>query len=221
MNIHVNGVDLYYEEAGNGSPVILLHGNGEDHSIFDVLLKDLSKQHKVFLIDTRGHGKSQKVDSFHYSDIMEDVAAFINVLGIEKPVLYGFSDGGIVGIMLASRYPDMLSRLIASGANLTPKDLKPGFRTYARLLYFMKRDPLLRLMLKEPAITKADLARISIPTMITVGEKDIVTDAHARYIADNVQNGKKMTVPGEDHSSYIVHSEKLFPIISEFIDREY
>lgn len=218
MQIHVNGIDIHYVSEGEGMPILLLHGNGEDHSIFDRLIEDLKKDRKVFTIDTRGHGESEKVDSFRYSDMVEDVAAFIAELGIERPVLYGFSDGGIVGLMLASKYPDMLSGLIASGANLTPKDLRPSFRVMTRVKNAFKKDPLLELMLNEPSITDDDLERIKIPVLITVAEKDIVSVSHAEHIAGKIPRGSMTVVPKEDHGSYIVHSEKLFPLISDFID---
>ena len=56
------------------------------------------------------------MSEFHYSDMAEDVKCFIEALKLEKPVLYGFSDGGIVGLLVVSTYPGLLSRLIVSGA---------------------------------------------------------------------------------------------------------
>ncbi|MDR0309159.1 MAG: alpha/beta hydrolase, partial [Candidatus Methanoplasma sp.] len=198
MRAFVNGMDIYYEAEGEGPPILLLHGNGEDHSIFDLLVKDLKKDHKVFSIDTRGHGKSGKVDSFHYHDMAEDVAALIRGLNIDRPILYGFSDGGITGLILASKYPGMLSGLIASGANLSPKDLKGWFRFIIRVQNIFKRDPLLRLMLDEPNITDAELRKIDIPAMITVAEKDIVHVSHAEHIANSIPGGNILVVPKED-----------------------
>ncbi|MDR3075608.1 MAG: alpha/beta hydrolase [Candidatus Methanoplasma sp.] len=217
MMIHANGIDIHYEVRGSGPAVILLHGNGEDMRIFDRLAEDLCPEYTVFLMDTRGHGGSQRADSFHYSDITEDVAAFIKGLCIRKPVLYGFSDGGIVGLMLAAKYPDMLSGLIVSGVNMTPKNLRLGFRMYIRLLHMINGDPLLKLMLDEPSIKESDLRCIVVPTLVTVGSKDIVSVSHAEYVADNVRNGRLSIAEYEDHSSYVVNSEKLYPMISGFL----
>jgi len=213
----VNGVRIHYETVGAGPPVILLHGNGEDHSIFDRLAEELGGRHKVFLLDTRGHGKSEKVGSFHYSDMAEDVVAFIGELGIERPAVYGFSDGGIVGLMVASRHPGILSGLVASGVNLTPRDLKASFRLMVRLANVFKRDPLLRLMLDEPDITDGDLAKIGVPVLITVAERDIIPVSHAERIAGSIPGGRLAVVLGEDHGSYVIHSDKLFPLIADFI----
>ncbi|MCL2333874.1 MAG: alpha/beta hydrolase [Candidatus Methanoplasma sp.] len=219
MFVHVNGVEIYYEIDGDGSPIILLHGNGEHHRIFDRLVDDLKKNHKVFSMDTRGHGESEKVDSFHYSDMVEDVAAFIRELRIERPIVYGFSDGGIVGLMLASKYPDILSGLIASGPNLTPKDVILKERLPMRIVNIFKRDPKVKMMIEEPNITDEDLMRIKVPVLITVAEKDIITISHAEHIANTVGNGSLIIVPYEDHASYIVHSDRLFPLISDFVER--
>lgn len=218
MRVHANGIVIHYTAEGEGVPILLLHGNGEDHSIFGRFAEDLKRNHKVFAMDTRGHGESEKVGSFHYSDMVEDAAAFIRELDIWKPILYGFSDGGIVGLMLASKYPDMLSGLIASGANLTPKDLKWSFRAKIRLANAYRRDPLLSLMLREPCITDEDLERIEAPVLITVADKDITAVSHAERIADKIRNGSVAVVPGEDHSSYVINSEKLFPLTSDFIE---
>ena len=127
MHIKVNQIDLFYEKTGQGSPIVLLHGNGEDHTIFDVMTKRLAKDYTVYAIDSRGHGKSDRVAELSYSDMAEDAAAFIRELKLEKPALYGFSDGGIMGLLLAIEYPDMLSKLIVSGANIDPGGIKAGF----------------------------------------------------------------------------------------------
>jgi len=217
MRVEVNGIGIYYEISGEGPPVILLHGNGEDCRIFDRLVEELKRTNTVFSIDTRGHGKSDPVDSFHYSDMVEDIVSFIDSLKIERPILYGFSDGGIVGLMLASKYPDLLSGLIASGPNLTPKDMKLYDRITTKLAFFFKRDPKVELMIREPNITEEDLSKITVPVLITVAEKDIIPYSHAEHIASSVRNGTVILVPYEDHASYIVNSDRLYPLISDFI----
>ena len=120
MNIKVNDVELYYERVGTGNPLIMIHGNGESHEIFLAAAEVLAEHFTCYLIDSRGHGQSEKVSEFHYADMAEDVYRFIQVLSLQNVTYYGFSDGGIIGLLLASTYPDLLDRMIISGANTSP-----------------------------------------------------------------------------------------------------
>lgn len=218
MIAQINGLDIHYEVSGNGPPILLLHGNGENIGIFDELTEQLKDSFTVYAMDTRGHGKSGAVGSYHYEDMVEDVISLISGLDIKHPVLYGFSDGGIVGLMLASKYPDALSGLIASGANMNPGALSLSFRTYVRLSDLFKRDPLVKMMLEEPNITDEELEKIKIPVLLTVGSKDIIPYSHTKRIADAIPNCEVVVAENEDHSSYIVHSEKLYGIIATFLN---
>ncbi|MEG0513956.1 MAG: alpha/beta hydrolase, partial [Clostridia bacterium] len=105
MLCHVNEIKLYYEVSGIGTPLLLLHGNGENHKIFDKAIPLLSEHFTVYAIDSRGHGQSDAVSQYHYDDIAEDVKCFIDKLKLKNPVFYGFSDGGIIGVLLAAKYP--------------------------------------------------------------------------------------------------------------------
>ncbi len=216
MYIQLNGQIIYYEKHGEGSPVLLAHGNKETHKIFDVLIPELSKKHTVYALDTRGHGLSAGAKEFHYEDMAEDIAAFIQALELVKPAFYGFSDGGITGLLAASRYPALFSALAVSGANLTPSGWKFSAKFPVQLSYIKSKDPLVRLMLKEPHITKADLARITIPTLVLAGSNDIVKASETRRIAAAIPDAILQILPGETHGSYVVHSPKLYPLLDTF-----
>ena len=73
MYIDINNVKLYYDVVGTGSPLILIHGNGESHEIFDEAVKLLSEHFTCYLLDSRGHGQSQKVSEYHYADMAEEL----------------------------------------------------------------------------------------------------------------------------------------------------
>ena len=186
MNIKVNDIELYYEKTGQGRPIILLHGNGESLDIFKILLKQLSPNYTVYAIDSRDHGKSGKVKSLDYRDMMEDVAAFIGQLDIEIPILYGFSDGGIIGLLLAIKYPVLLSKLIISGANANPDGIKTFTAILMKITYFFTRSRKYKLMLTQPNITYTELNTIVTPTLVLAGKKDIVKDEHTKRIAENI-----------------------------------
>lgn len=216
MFVKVNDIDMYYEIQGIGNPIILIHGSGEDHKIFNVLVKDLSKTHKVYSIDSRCHGKSSKSDKLSYETMASDVIKFIKKLSIQKPILYGFSDGGIVGLMVAMKEPKLLKQLIISGANLNPEGLKE--KVLAKVKKVADRgNRLYKLMATEPDIKPEDLHAIEIPTVVMAGEKDLIRQEHTELIAANIKDSVLNFVPKEDHSSYIVHSKKLYPILKRYL----
>ncbi len=211
----VNGIDLYYEQEGSGNPLLLVHGNGEDHTIFDKLVPLLKTRFTVYAIDSRGHGKSSKVETFDYQSMADDLVAFITILGLDKPMLYGFSDGGILGLLLASQHPDLLSRMVISGANVTPDGIRTGWLRLFRFIYRLTKEPKIRMMLEQPNIDAGQLARISIPTMVVAGSHDMIARGHTEYIAAHIPGSRLKILAGEGHGSYVVHSVKLYPIIME------
>lgn len=77
MKANVNGVDLFYKKQGKGPPIILLHGNGEDHNIFSETASLLKNTHTVYAIDSRGHGLSQEIDEFDYNEMAQDIIEFM------------------------------------------------------------------------------------------------------------------------------------------------
>ena len=141
MNVQVNGVILYYEKQGSGPPLVLLHGNGEDGRIFDRTAEVLAPHYTVYTIDSRCHGKSSRNVPLSYDLMAADVLAFSKALKLEKPVICGFSDGGIVALLAAIRAPELPGVLIACGANTTPAGLKWPVRLGMALRYLVCREP--------------------------------------------------------------------------------
>ena len=209
MELTVNGVRLYYETLGAGRPLVMVHCNSMDHKIFRKAAQKLSQRFTVYLPDSRDHGKSQKVKTLHYEDMAEDMRQFILALGLEKPVFYGFSDGGIIGLLLAAAHPDLLSALIVSGASLRPdstKDLPLGFFW---LWSHVDRSDKMRIMLREPDITDEMLRAIRVPTFVTAGERDVIKPEHTRHIAETVPGAALRIFPKAGHTSYIMNSTKI------------
>ncbi len=217
---NVNEITLYYEKTGEGQPILLLHGNGEDHQIFDVLTKQLSNDYSVYAIDSRGHGQSTRVKELDYRSMAEDIVKFIRSLGLVKPILYGFSDGGIIGLMIAATYPELLSKLIISGANLVPEGVKKRYLNLFRFIYYITRSPNYRLMVTQPQISVEELHKIVIPTLVLAGSKDLIKETHTRLIAETIPNCTMQILAGENHMSYVVHSNKLYPILKPFLSEE-
>ena len=210
MRVTTNGVSIYYEVRGKKGPaLIMLHGNGEDHRIFDRAVDYLEQVFTVYLVDTRGHGESSPVREYHYQDMVDDLSEFIRKLKLERPAVCGFSDGAIVGLMFASQNPGVLSHLIACGANTRPETLG-GFRmALDRMGDLSKKDPLLRLMLTEPNITAEDLGRIDVPTTVIAGSRDCVKRSDTEFIASSIPGAEIVIMKRADHCSYIVHSTRI------------
>jgi len=217
MKIEVNGINLNYEVYGNGTPIILLHGNSENHKIFDKLVEKLKNNYKVYAVDSRCHGESDNPKNISYELIADDIIKFINKLHITKPIIYGFSDGGIVGLLVAIKEPNLLSRLIISGANISPDAVSKKFIILSKIAYFFTKNKLIKMMIDEPNIPVADLNKIKIQVHILVGENDVISLEHTKLIKDNIKNSTLEIIKNENHGSYIIHNEKLYEIIKKYI----
>ena len=214
MWINVNGIKMYYEVHGSGRPLVMVHGNSESHEIFYEARVLLSKHFEVYTVDSRGHGYSTRVDEFHYDDMADDMIAFMEQLDLKDVIFYGFSDGGIIGLLAAMRC-DRIGMLITSGANLTPKSVKAPLRLFVKAAYAVTKDPKMKLMLDEPDIRTEDLSQIKVPAVIIAGEKDVVLEKETAEIAMSIPGAKLRIIPGEGHGSYIVHKSRIADIIME------
>ncbi len=219
MKVFVNNVNLYYETFGEGQPIILLHGNQETHEIFDKLIDKLKDNYKVYAIDSRCHGKSENPVDISYNLMCDDIIDLIKKLHIQKPILYGFSDGGIIGILIAIKEPTLLSKLIVSGANISPDVLTFWDNLITKTFYFFTRSKYIKMMLNEPNIPLSDLQKIVIPVHVIAGEKDVIKYEHTKLIADNIKNSTLEIVKGEKHGSYIIHSDKIYEIIRNYVTK--
>ena len=222
MLVQVNGIQLFVEtvrseDENSGHPLIMLHGNGEDHTIFLEAAEILKDSFTCYLVDSRGHGQSTQVSELHYADMAADMISLLETMDLRDVVFYGFSDGGIVGLLTAMQC-DRIRTLIISGANLTPRGVKPCLRYLFQGIHFFNRDPKLRLMLKEPQITKEDLGRITARTLVLAGSRDVIQEKETRRIAEGIPGAELQILPGETHGSYIVHQKKIGEIIRAFAD---
>lgn len=217
MKCHVNGVSLFYEKSGTGAPLLLLHGNGQTHAIFDRAIPLLSRYFTVYAIDSRGHGQSSPVTEYRYMDMADDVKLLIEHLQLRHPVVYGLSDGAIIGLLLACHSPHALSQLIISGANTEVFGIRDGWRRAFQWINRIVKEPKMDMMLKPPGITKEMLQKIAVPTTVLAGSRDMVKKSHTAYIAQNIKNSKLHILPGEGHGSYVVHSTKIGKLIIEAV----
>lgn len=216
----INGIGIRFLDVGKGTPVVLIHGNGETHLIFEREIEQLTAAgYRVIAPDSRGHGESDPVQEFHYSDMAEDVFQLIQTLHLQKPLYYGHSDGGIIGLLLEIRHPGTLSGMAISGTNLSPRGLREDFLESCRSQNTGNPDPLITLMLQEPHIAPEELGGIRIPVLVTVGENDLILPEETACIAAHLPRAEKVVLKGEDHGSYVVGSDIMGQMLIDFFRR--
>jgi pimeloyl-ACP methyl ester carboxylesterase len=207
---------LYYEvhqsAQGNAPLLILLHGNGEDMHIFDDHIEPLLPYYTIITMDTRAQGKSSKgTRPLSYELFADDLFTLINKLQIGNVLLLGFSDGGNTALELALKHQERVAAMILVGANLSPEGLTAVTHKALHLLavgkgikgVFSKKGnkdkELVRLMLDHPHIDPQQLEKITIPTLIINGERDIIRDEHSSLIAASLPNARRVVIPGVGH----------------------
>jgi pimeloyl-ACP methyl ester carboxylesterase len=115
--VKANGLNMYYEEYGSGEPLILIHGGLAIGSVFEPQIPVFSKQFRVIAPDSRGHGKTDNPSGeFSYRLMAEDMAALIRALGLQRPLICGWSDGGQIALELGMHYPDLIQCLVVGAA---------------------------------------------------------------------------------------------------------
>ncbi len=211
-------IDMQYYVVGEGYPVIMVHGNGSNHTKLEDLARRLANHYKVYLIESRCHGGSTVTDEISYDLMADDIHEFIEVMGIEKPILIGHSDGGINGLTLAIRHPDDLKALVSFGANTEPKEFKFYFTLMVKVNNLFNKSILNDMMLNEPHITKEQLQSIKIPTYVIAGEFDIMKLRDTLYIADTIPGSQLAILAGQDHSGYVHDGTKSYNLVHDFIE---
>lgn len=203
-------IALYYEEKGEGEPLILLHGNGENGQYFVHQMEYFSKKYRVIAVDTRGHGKSPRGTApFTIRQFSDDLLEFMNRMKIEKAMLLGFSDGGNIALVFALTHPERVEKLILNGANLNASGVKPMVQIpiefgYRIASFFAKKSAdarknaeMLGLMVNDPNIHPEELIRLKVRTLVIAGTKDMIKDSHTRMIAEKLPNSDLVILPGD------------------------
>lgn len=224
MDIH-----HYFIEKGQGEPMILLHGNGEDCSYFQGQIDAFSKTYHVYALDTRGHGKTPRGDKpFTIRQFADDLLGFMDEHHIEKSHLLGFSDGGNIAMIFAIRFPGRVGRLILNGANLDPKGVKRttqipieiGYRIAG--IFAGKSDSaranaeMLGLMVNDPKVKPEDLAKIKAKTLVIAGTNDVIKEKHTRLIASGIPDSVPVLLKG-DHYIASKHPEEFIQAVLQFL----
>lgn len=220
MYIQLDSQVLYYKKTGTGRPLLMLHGNGESHEIFDALSDALAGEFTMYLPDSRGCGLSSPSGSgeYHYMDMAGDMRKLLDALGVRSCDIFGFSDGAVIAMLLAIEFPERVRRMILCGGNMTPSGLKFMAKHKIKAEYRRTKSEMVGMMLREPNFTEADLAKIKAPTLVCAGEKDLIKESETRAIAHGIAGAKLFIVEGEDHGSYVINSTRMAPSVRKFFE---
>ncbi|MEP1181543.1 alpha/beta fold hydrolase [Ekhidna sp.] len=190
---------LHYEVFGEGDPLLILHGNSGStkgkHHLFPELVKDF----KVIAMDNRCHGKSECPNGdLDYFSLAEDVYSLMDALGHKKYMIWGHSDGGILGLILGYQHTDKIDRMIISGANSKLTGLEPRL-TEIMSNYEQISDPMMRkyvkLMMDQKEIPMDSIKKINVPVMLIVGDRDAVRIEHTLEIFKSLPQANLCVFP--------------------------
>lgn len=217
MKIKLKNVSIYYEIYGKGDPMIFIHGNQEDHHIFDTLIDALKDSYQIYALDSRNHGQSSKHTDFSYEAMTNDLYEFITMLEIKNPTVLGFSDGGVLALKLAIKAPNIANKLILCGVNYDVKGIKKSAYNEMLSAYKKTHNPLVKLMLDHPHISKKKIKNIEIKTLIVVGENDVIKLRHTRSLHHMIKDSSLLILDHKTHDDYITNSDVLKTMIKKFV----
>jgi pimeloyl-ACP methyl ester carboxylesterase len=222
---------IYYEEYGQGTPLILLSGGGLDRSIkdFENCIPGLAKHYRVIAPDTPGQGRSEQADTLTYGILLEFTSRLIDSLKIDSGYVMGWSDGGIIGILLAERRPDKIRKVIAVGANngirrAIPPDIPIDSVYPMKMDYFERTNKALieryanmppkkdwkkymnaanaMVYQKESYFSDSIYGRINIPVMIVLGDRDDIIVEHGLEMHRLIKNSQFCILPNTPHEVF-------------------
>jgi pimeloyl-ACP methyl ester carboxylesterase len=215
------GAGLWFAAYGAGAPVILLHGGLANSDYWGNQVPALTAAgYRVILIDSRGHGRSSRdARPYTYELMASDVVAVMDHLTLAPAAVVGWSDGAIIGLVLALHNPDRVTRVFAFAANMDPSGVIPGVDHNPMFVRFIRKAQIDYRRLSptpddfagfsaavehmwdtEPNYTAADLARITTPVAIVDGDHDeAIKREHTEYLARSIPGAQLIILPAASH----------------------
>lgn len=237
----VNGIRLYYSKLGHGSPVVLLHGGLGNADYWGLQAKALAARHTVISVDSRGHGRSTRdARPYGYDLMADDVIALLDQLKIPRADFVGWSDGAILGLDLAMRYPQRVGKVFAYAANTQTSGVKEGVENnptfaayieragqeYTRLSPTPKEYPAFveqigHMWASQPNWSDADLARIKTPVLIVDGDHDeAIKREHTEYMAQAIPGAGLLILPNVSHFAFLQDPGLFNAALEHFLDEK-
>ncbi|MBF8807816.1 MAG: alpha/beta hydrolase [Enterococcus lacertideformus] len=207
-----DGTEIYYEKIGIGDPLFLLHGNDGSGRFFSEQVPIFKQFYTVYLVDSRGHGRSKnQANTLSFRLMTEDLYTIMLIEGISKANILGFSDGANLALVFSSYYPEKVKRLILNSGNTLVKGVLFSSRFLSYLHYialwvlclfrpsFRKNLLVVKLLLKNIGLSTTDLEKIKCKTLIIVGKKDVIKLQHSLYLAKTILNASFVLVNEQGH----------------------
>ena len=241
--VDANGVRTYFEVDGTGEPLVLLHGGLCAIETLAGLRSELARTYRVYMPERRGHGRTPDVEGpFSYERFSDDTIAFMDAVNLQSAHVVGFSDGATIGLLIALSRPDLVKTLVYIGQQVNPDGLRPEFRGMMQLDAMPQGmlPPMLRelyaalspdgpdhwdviigkawpMMTSSPNIELARLAAVAVPTLVMVGDDDIVPESHAKEIAEAIPRAELVVVPNATHAFPMEQPDTTAKSITAFI----
>ena len=233
----VNGVRIWYATFGRGEPVILLHGGLVNANWWGNQVRELQKHYRVIVMDSRGHGRSTRnADPYGYDLMASDVIGLMDILKIPKAALVGWSDGAIVGLDIAMKHPERLTKLFAFAANSDPSGVadiasNPVFtaaiaraeKEYEKLSPTPGEFPaflaqITKMWETQPNWTADDLKKITVPTWIVDGDHDeMIKRENTEFMAAQIPDAGLLLQPAVSHFSMLQDPEQFTSDVLHFL----
>jgi pimeloyl-ACP methyl ester carboxylesterase len=231
----VGPLHMYYEDTGSGPPVVLLHGGGSTaQTSFGVVIPELARTHRVIAPEQQAHGHTPDLARpLSFEQMADDTAALLEQLGIRNADVIGFSNGGMVALQLALRHPALVHKLVLCSSFFSHAGLVAGLRAMfdqppnpaavpASLrdayLAAAPHPDLANLVTKTVAMMRgfhdvdtAALRSVTAPTLVMLGDRDVITPEHAVELAHTVAHGELAIFPAAQHGEYIGVAESPHP----------
>ncbi len=235
----VNGISIHYCVYGKGAPVILLHGGLANSDYWGRQITALTPNHMVIVMDSRGHGRSTRdTHAFGYDLMADDVVALMDLLGVRKADIVGWSDGAIIGLDLALRHKDRVAKIFAFAANSLTSGVKdeveknPTFAAYiaraGREYEAHSATPnayddflaqISKMWAEQPNWTDGQLQSIEAPVWIVDGDHDeAIRREHTEYLAATIPHAGLLILPNTSHFAFLQDPEMFNRAMLRFLD---
>ena len=232
----IRGFKMYTETYGEGQPLLLMHGNRGSMKHFINQIPFFATKYRVIAADSRAQGKSQdNGDSLTYEMMADDYAALLDAMSIDSAFVLGWSDGGINGLLLASRHPEKVKKLAVASANLWPDStaMQKDFFDLIQPVYNELKNKsdktmaekndlkLTRMMMEEPQISLSEINKIKCPALVIGGDHDVIKEEHTMLIYKNISKAYLWILPNAGHRLMMSFKHEFNKTVDDFFSKPY